>query len=161
MGISAFFFLEKLNRVTNKWEFWQPLISSTEVADLYPYDADYDLFDIIKDRCAFFPHMNGIRQEAGLYTTISEPVQKVFNEVWEDLKSIGCGDSMKAPYIFTYADIWIYCFSYPSGIKDDETIPNPMTRLKERIECFAEVMDQGFDAWKEQCSELRVVCWFD
>ena len=167
MSISPFFFLEKLDRQTNKWELWHPRIFTggiplVEVADLYPYNADHDLFDIIRERSAAFPHMVGIRQEAGLYSTLSDEVREEYNEMWEDMKATGCELSdLKAPYIFTYADMLIYCARYPSIVDSDgETIHNPMLRLIKRVKCFAEVLDP-FDDWEEQQSEIRVVCWFD
>ena len=164
MSISPYFFLEKLNRQTNNWELWQPRIFTGKmplivVADLYPYNADHELFDIIRNRSAALPRMNGIRQEAGLYASLSDEVREEYNQMWEDMIQAGCEDDLKAPYIFTYADILIYCLSYPSVDKDGEVFPNPMIRLKHRIDCFAEVLS-AFDDWKEQQSEIRVVCWF-
>lgn len=170
MSRSPNFFVERFNKYTNKYELQHPIIWNWDhtkqiTADLYPYNGDHDLFSIVEENGNNFPSMNGIH--IGLPENVSEDIRKRFDEYSYDIKARW----------FTYADMYIYCLEHPEvkdydaieeayyyaqeGEKVDENImmPNPLRGLKDRVDAFFEVMDDG--SWKDDYSQIRIVYWID
>lgn len=180
MSRSPYFFVEKFNSHTKKYELQHPIIwnyDHTErvTADLYPYNGDHDLFSIVtsKDYSAF-PRMDGIHN--GIPEDSCEEIKKSFNDCSYDTEWSGETHHIEpSAHWFTYADMLIYCLQHPmvkdydaieeayyyaqEGEKVDENImkPTPMNNLKNRIDAFLEVMDE-YD-WKNDYSLIRIVYW--
>ncbi len=174
MSRTPFFYVEKFNENTKKYELEHPIIwnynhTKQERADLLPYNGCHDLFSIVQNR-GDFPEMKGIHH--GLPSGVNEEIIKAFkscqftNELTGDLYS---------PNVrwFTYADMYIYCLKYPTTIdyeamdgvcSDDENFITPMTDnpiflLKKRVDAFLEVMN--YYEWDDDYSLIRIVYWIE
>lgn len=159
MSRSPYFFVEKYNNRTKKYELEHPLVwnwdhSDRIPADLFPYNGHHDLFSIVEKK-GYYPEMRGIHN--GL------PEDTCF-EIKEEYESC-CGSSDLGDYEpkvrwFTYADMYIYCIENPeaeSMWEEDEITFTPMKLLKDRVDAFMEVMED-FD-WRDDWSLIRIVYW--
>lgn len=181
MSRSPYFFVERLNRNTGKYEFQHPTIwnwdhTKQEAADLFPYNGCHDLFSIVEDNDCDdnFPHMRGIHQ--GLPGDACEEIVKNFKDcTWEAYSGEMHTYEPDARW-FTYADMYIYCLEHPTvpdyeamdkisyNAREDEkvetiTMQNPLNTLMNRVNAFLEVMD-GWD-WQDDYSQIRIVYWID
>ena len=177
MSRTPYFFVERYDEHTNKYEMQHPIIWNWDhtkqiPADLYPYNADHDLFSIVEDRSGF-PSMQGIHR--GLPRDVNENITREFNECCYDTDWSGETKHIEPDaYWFTYADMYIYCLEHPEvkdydameealmDAQDGEKIPDimgptPMMKLKNRVDAFLEVMD-GWD-WRDDYSQIRIVYW--
>lgn len=153
MSRSPFFFVERFNKYTNKYELQHPKIwnynhTKEKLADLYPYNGNHELFSIVEE-AGYFPEMQGIH--LGLPSDVNEEIKNRFNKCQEEVYS-------GVIRWFTYADMYIYLLKNPLvTIDENEKEPNPVQALKDRIDCFLEVMD-GWD-WENDYSLIRIVYW--
>ena len=171
MSRSPFFYVERFDTNTNKYELQHPIVwnynhTKQEPAELFPYNGCHDLFSIVEQK-GNFPEMKGIH--SGLPINVSEEIYKAYHDDGED-------DFIYMPtaYWFTYADMYIYCLEHPKVIDYDamdeayETLQEgekvepvytdtPMITLKNRVDAFMEVMD-GWD-WRNDYSQIRIVYW--
>lgn len=179
MSRSPYFFVEKYNNETKKYELQHPFVwnyNHTDLiaADLFPYNGCHELFSIVNDEnFGDVPKMNGIH--AGLPNDVCEEIKKSYNdcsyeEMWGEDKTFHFEPSAKW---FTYADMYIYYLKYPEIIdyeamdendyEDDnqeiKTImqTNPIITLKNRVDAFMEVIDDW--DWENDYSLIRIVFW--
>lgn len=157
MSRSPYFFVERFDNNTGKYELQHPLVwnyNHTEMrpADLFPYNGCHSLFAILEEQ-----EMNGIHQ--GLPRDVCEDIYKAYHA--EDEYE---GENyMPTAHWFTYADMYIYCLEHPKEIdyeamSDEEVYKeNSMFTLKNRVDAFMEVMD-GWD-WRNDYSQIRIVYW--
>lgn len=181
MSRSPYFFVERYDTHTKKYELQHPIVwnwnhTKQIPADLFPYNGCHDLFSIVEDNHMGndFPHMRGIHR--GLPEGVSEEIQKEYEDCYYDISSEGEEERIYSPTVrwFTYADMYIYCSEnpiatdyeamdaafYSTGEEPERTVmPTPMKTLKDRVDAFLEVMD-GFD-WKEDYSLIRIVYWIE
>lgn len=174
MSRTPYFFVEKFNEHTKKYELEHPIIwnynhTKQERADLLPYNGCHDLFSIVQNR-GDYPEMKGIHH--GLPSGVNEEIVKAFkncqftNELTGDLYS---------PSVrwFTYADMYIYYLKHPTTIdyeamdevcSDDENFittmtDNPILLLKKRVDAFLETMN--YYDWDDDYSLIRIVYWIE
>jgi hypothetical protein len=180
MSRTPYFFVERYDGHTNKYELQHPIIwnwNHTEKirADLYPYNGDHDLFSIVEDNRGNFPSMHGIHH--GLPAGVNEKIRKEFDECSYDTEW-----SDKPRHIepevrwFTYADMYIYCLEHPEAVDYEAMdrayyngeendphkkimMPTPLKSLMNRVDAFLEVMD-GWD-WRDDYSQIRIVYWIE
>lgn len=172
MSRSPFFFVERPDRNTDKYEMQHPIIwnynhTKQEPADLFPYNGCHDLFSIVENNAGDFPSMHGIHY--GLPKDVSVEIKNIYNE--HCYKIDEKRTYIPAAYWFTYADMYIYCLEHPE-VSDYEAMneayynnesvtkimkPTPLMALKERVDAFLEVMD-GWD-WRNDYSQIRIVYW--
>ena len=177
MSRSPYFFVERFDENTGKYELQHPIIwnynhTKQERADLFPYNGCHDLFSIVEEKGGV-PRMNGIHH--GLPSNVSEEILKAFNNCSYEYEFNGVmkTDIPKAKW-FTYADMYIYYLKHPTTIDYEamdeayewaekgekvETImsENPITFLKKRVDAFLEVMDEW--DWEDDYSLIRIVYW--
>ena len=172
MSRTPFFFVERFNERTEKYELQHPLIWNRNhtrqiTADLFPYNGCHDLFSIVEEGNDF-PEMYGIHH--GLPKDVSEEIQERYNE---------CCEHSYIPTVrwFTYADMYIYCLENPE-ILDYEAMdkelyyngeeensskkmmkPTPIRILMNRVNAFLEVMDDW--GWRDDYSQIRIVYWIE
>lgn len=166
MSRTPFFYVEKLNKYTDKYELQHPIIwnynhTKQEMADLFPYNGCHDLFAIIEEKTSFSSMpMNGIHR--GLPKDVCEEIK---NEYQKNYQS----DYNMMPTVrwFTYADMYIYYLKYPKLLEngfsddviDDEERENPIKILMDRVNAFLEVMNEW--GWQNDYSLIRIVYWID
>jgi len=180
MSRSPYFFVERFDRNTGKYEMQHPIVwnynhTKQEPADLFPYNGCHDLFSIVEEDGRDFPTMRGIHH--GL-------PQDVAIEIKQEYESCVCaydtGEEMRlyTPTVrwFTYADMYIYCLEHPEVVdyeamdeahysREEEDppkkimMPTPLNTLKHRVDAFLEVMD-GWD-WRDDYSQIRIVYWIN
>jgi len=158
MSRSPFFFVERFNKYTNKYELQHPKVwnynhTKEELADLYPYNGNHELFSIVEET-GYFPKMQGIH--LGLPNDVSEKIKTEFEKCQEDDFT-----AVRARW-FTYADMYIYFLKNPSiTVNEDEdenkNETNPIQSLMDRVNCFLEVMDEW--DWEDDYSLIRIVYW--
>ena len=169
MSRSPYFFVERYNKHTNKYELQHPLVWNWEhtdrvAADLFPYDGCHELFSIVEGENYDFPQMRGIH--GGLPDETCEEIQKAYKDCSYDWDIEGEKHTYTPnAHWFTYADMYIYCLEYPI-VPDYEaeydegplkTIPTPLKSLMDRVDAFLEIMD-GWD-WRDDYSRIRIVYW--
>lgn len=182
MSRSPYFFVERYDRHTNKYELQHPIVwnwdhTKQEAADLFPYNGCHDLFSIVEDNgYGDLPEMKGIHN--GLPKDVCEEIQKEYNKHTYDENWGGEKTYHYEPHArwFTYADMYIYYLEHPLSLdydamdrayeyaeegKEVEKImrDNPILSLKNRIDAFLEVCD-GWD-WKNDYSQIRIVYWIN
>ena len=174
MSRTPFFYVEKFNENTKKYELEHPIIwnynhTKQERADLLPYNGCHDLFSIVQNK-GEFPEMKVIHH--GLPSGVNEEIIKAFKSC--EFTNELTGD-LYFPNVrwFTYADMYIYCLKYPTTIdyeamdgvcSDDENFIAPMTDnpiflLKKRVDAFLEVMN--YYEWDDDYSLIRIVYWIE
>ena len=182
MSRSPYFFVERYDRHTNKYELQHPVVWNYDhtkqvTADLFPYNGCHDLFTIVEDNgCGNdFPHMRGIH--AGLPEGVCDEIQKAYKDCTWDTEYDGQTHTYTpTARWFTYADMYIYCLEHPTapdyeamdeayayaeeGEKVETiTMPTPLKTLMNRVDAFLEVMD-GWD-WRDDYSQIRIVYWIE
>ena len=181
MSRSPFFFVEKYDSHTNKYELQHPIVWNYDhtkqvCADLYPYNGSHDLFSIVtKEGPGDFPDMKGIH--CGLPKDAAEEIKKAYNDCCYETEFAG-EKHIYSPnaYWFTYADMYIYCLEHPEVV-DYEAMdeayyngeeenppkrimkPTPLMALKNRVDAFLEVMDEL--GWQDDYSQIRIVYWIE
>ena len=166
MSRTPFFYVERYNSHTERYELQHPIVwnyehTRREPADLYPYNGDHDLFSIVEHDVGEyeFPNMFGIH--GGLPKDVSKDIRNEYDKCcyetsYEDKTYLY---TPKAHW-FTYADMYIYCIEHPVyKTYDNKKKPTPLKRLKDRVDAFFEVMD-GWD-WREDYSQIRIVYWIE
>ena len=158
MSRSPFFYVERFNKHTMKYELQHPIVwnddrTEQELATLFPYNGHHELFSIVENSSVYdFPRMYGVH--LGLPDNVSSDIQKEYQTCCEEFKL--------PPRWFTYADMYIYCLEHPmvkdSYEEDEFLIPNPVKRLKDRVDAFLNVMCEWGD-WKDDYSLIRIVYW--
>lgn len=166
MSRSPFFFVEKFNVHTNHYELCHPIVwnythTKQELADLYPFNGNHDLFSIVENRNNYFPKMKGIH--TGLPNEVCNEIKNEYDRCTETYDT-----NVYTPNArwFTYADMYIYCIENPTALdyeamditESDEKIfmPTPMLSLKNRVDAFLEVTE---DFWENDYSLIRIVYW--
>lgn len=180
MSRSPYFFVERFNEKTEKYEFQHPLVWNWDhtqriPADLFPYNGCHDLFSIVEDNHGEFPTMYGIHH--GLPKDVSPEIKETYDKCcyeidWTEEKRF----YTPTAHWFTYADMYIYCLENPLA-KDYEAMdeacfnaaenekidtiykPTPLKALMDRVDAFLEVMD-GWD-WRNDFSQIRIVYWIE
>ena len=175
MSRSPYFFVERFDRNTGKYEMQHPIVwnynhTKQEPADLFPYNGCHDLFSIVEDNSHDgLPEMRGIHQ--GLPENVAKEIKENYDQCCYETEYAG-EKHLYTPVIrwFSYADMYIYCLEHPKVIdyeamdyegENTEKIfmPTPMKKLKERVDAFLEVMD-GWD-WRDDFSQIRIVYWIE
>ena len=179
MSRSPFFFVEKYNSKTEKYELQHPFVYNYDhtklvPAELFPYNGDHDLFSIVEGNTynSSIPDMKGIHP--GLPKDVCEYIQKEFDECSETTTFNGTTNVFTpSARWFTYADMYIYCLENPEVIDYDamdealyknesESVApimgvNPVERLKKRVDAFFEVI-ADWDL-EDSYSLIRIVFW--
>lgn len=182
MSRSPFFFVEKFNFDTGKYELQHPIVKSynykgelkEHIADLFPYNGCHDLFSIVEET-GDLPRMRGIHK--GLPDGVCEEIKKSYDDCCFEIE--GCDDKkhLYTPKVrwFTYADMYIYCLEHPETVdyeamdeayydkegKPEKIMkPTPMKSLKDRVDAFLEVID-SYGLWEDYFSSIRIVCWIE
>ena len=175
MSRSPFFFVEKYNWKTCKYEMYHPLVwnyAHTErvPAALFPYNGCHDLFSIVEENAGDLPDMSGIHN--GLPKDVSINIKEIYNNHCYEIDK----DHTYTPSVrwFTYADMYIYCLEHPE-VPDYEAMdevyynnesvtkimkPTPLMALKERVDAFLDIME-GWDFWKDDYSMIRIIYWIE
>ena len=162
MSRTPFFYIEKYNIENNSWEK-QTLYTinrhgETEEIDFWPWNATYDVFNIINHSSNEFPEFEGIRH----------------------IFPINAGEkhiSKPDAFYFTLADLLLYIKEHPivkdyeamedvwtvdSDIKwedvPEQTMPNPMSGVATRMINYMEFVDNFWSAFGLK-SEIRIVGW--
>ena len=180
MSRSPYFFVERYDRHTNKYELQHPIVwnwnhTKQETADLFPYNGCHDLFSIVENdgRGNDFPEMKGIH--SGLPKDVCEEIQKAYDNCSYDWGENTARITPDARW-FTYADMYIYYLEHPlsldydamdrayeyaeEGEKIDEIMKdNPISSLKKRVDAFLEVCDEW--DWENDYSQIRIVYWIN
>lgn len=176
MSRSPYFYVERLNSETNRYELQHPLVwnwehTEHEFADLFPYNGCHNLFSIIENKpYGSYPEMAGIHY--GLPHDVCDEIQESFNDCsyvsdWGDTSE----KITPTARWFTYADMYIYYLEHPKVpdyeamdevIDDDDNnkiilMDNPIQTLKRRVDAFLEVMDSW--GWRDDYSQIRIVYW--
>lgn len=168
MSRIPFFFVEKFNNCTKKYELQHPMRwnwnhTQQIVADLFPYSDCHDLFSIVENNTnCFFPLMNGIHQ--GLPEDVSTEIQKAFDNCCYKIDCDNKEQSYRpSVHWFTYADMYIYYLKYPKissyGIIDEPIKPTPLKTLIDRVDSFLNVMNDSH--WEDDYSQIRIVYWIE
>ncbi len=165
MSRSPFFFVERFDKNTKKYEIQHPIIwnynhTKQEMADLFPYNGHHDLFSIVEKRDDF-PHMWGIHQD--LPKDVALEIKKAYDDCSYESEYAN-EKHLYTPTArwFTYADMYIYYLEHPEVLDHDSfdekvMIPNPIKSLINRVNAFLEVMDEW--GWREDYSLIRIVYW--
>lgn len=171
MSASPYFYVEKYNSKTEKWELQHPYVwdyNHTKLipADLFPFNGCHEMFSIIKAENSYdYPEMKGVKY--GLPKDVCDEIRKGYDECTYDGWHAG---EKVFPDVrwFTYADMLIYLLQNPKvknpdwyeGDECDEPkeIDNPVYALKERVDNFLEVFNQ-WNFWVDQYSQIRIVYW--
>jgi hypothetical protein len=178
MSRSPFFFVERFDRNTGKYEMQHPIVwnynhTKQEPADLFPYNGCHDLFSIVEnnDTGNDFPTMRGIH--CGLPKNVATEIKEAYDSHCYEIEYEG-GKHLYAPAArwFTYADMYIYCLEHPKVVdyeayynEEEENPPKkimkptPVKSLMDRVDAFLEVMD-GWD-WRDDYSQIRIVYWIE
>ena len=134
MGRSPYFFVERPDRNTGKYEMQHPIVwnynhTKQEPADLFPYNGCHDLFSIVENNGTGndFPTMRGIHR--GLPENVAAEIKEAY-----------CNEEKEDP---------------PKKIM----MPTPLKSLMNRVDAFLEVMD-GWD-WRDDYSQIRIVYWIE
>lgn len=169
MSRSPFFFVERFNWKTKKYELQHPRVryrkAEWTVADLFPYNGCHDLFSIVEENSAEYPEMKGIHH--GLPIDVSEEIKKKFDECCYDINE----SLVHSPNVrwFTYADMYIYCLEHPEVVDYEAMdknpskrimMPTPLKALMDRVNAFLEVMDE-WDLWRDDYATIRIVYWIE
>ena len=177
MSRTPFFFVEKFNLYTEKYELQHPIIwnynhTKQEPADLFPYNGCHDLFSIVEEN-SDFSSMRGIHH--GLPNDVSDEIKKAYNDCRYEIE-YNNEKNLRTPTVrwFTYADMYIYCLEHPE-VPDYEAMdelyynekeedpskkimmPTPMNTLKRRVDAFLEVMNDW--DWRDDYSLIRIIYW--
>ena len=179
MSRTPFFFVERFDSNTKKYELQHPIIwnwnhTKQEPADLFPYNGSYDLFSIVEHKHDF-PLMRGIH--SGLPENVATEIKEVYDSCCSETEYEG-EKHLYTPTVrwFSYADMYIYCLEYPEVIDYDAMDeahysgeeenppkkimkPTPLKSLMNRVDAFLDVMD-GWD-WREDYSLIRIVYWIE
>ena len=182
MSRSPYFFVERPDRNTGKYEMQHPLVwnynhTKQEPADLFPYNGCHDLFSIVEDHSNGnnFPAMKGIHR--GLPDNVAIEIKEAYDHCCYETE-YGEEKHLHTPTArwFTYADMYIYCLEHPEAIDYeamDEAyfngeeggsnkkimMPTPLKTLMNRVDAFLEVMD-GWDC-RDDYSLSRIVYWIE
>ena len=186
MSRTPYFFIERFDRVTNKYELQHPIIwnynhTKQKQADLFPYNACHDLFSIVENNGTGndFPTMKGIHD--GLPENVAAEIKETYDHCCYESEWVG-EKTLHTPTVrwFTYADMYIYYLEHPEVIdydamdaayyyaEDEEErkdsskkimMPNPIKSLMDRVNMFLEVTD-GWD-WENDYSLIRIVYWIE
>lgn len=175
MSRSPFFFVERFDRNTGKYEMQHPIVwnydhTKQEPADLFPYNGCHNLFSIVEDNGHYdFPAMRGIHH--GLPENVAKEIKEHYDQCCYETEYAG-EKHLYTPTVrwFSYADMYIYCLEHPKAIdyeamdcEEESTekifMPTPMKQLKERVDAFLEVMD-WWD-WRDDYSQIRIVYWIE
>ena len=181
MSRSPFFFVEKFDDHTNKYELQHPLVwnwNHTErmIADLFPYNGCHDLFSIVENNGeGDFPTLRGIHH--GLPENVSKEIKEAYDQCCYETEYAG-EKHLYTPTVrwFSYADMYIYCLEHPevidyeamdeayyNGEGEDPPkkimMPTPLKTLMDRVNAFLEVMD-AWD-WQDDYSLIRIVYWIE
>ena len=180
MSRSPFFFVERFDRNTGKYEMQHPIVwnynhTKQEPADLFPYNGCHDLFSIVEHNSDDFPAMRGIH--SGLPENVAAEIKEAYDCCCYETEYAG-EKHLYTPTArwFSYADMYIYCLEHPEAVdyeamdrvyysrKEEDPpekimMPTPLKSLMDRVDAFLEVMD-GWD-WRDDYSLIRIVYWIE
>lgn len=180
MSRTPFFFVEKFDFHTEKYELQHPIVwnynhTKRKSADLFPYNGCHDLFSIVEEN-SDFSSMRGIHR--GLPKDVSDEIKKTYDDCCYEIE-YNNEKNLHTPTVrwFTYADMYIYCLEHPevpdyeamdelyySGKEEDPPkkimMPTPMNTLKRRVDAFLEIMDD-WGTWRDNYSQIRIVYWIE
>lgn len=180
MSRSPYFFVEKFDNNTNKYEIQHPIVwnynhTKQQSADLFPYNGCHDLFSIVENNTRDnFPTMRGIHCD--LPKDAAEEIKEAYNHCCYETEYAG-EKHLYTPTArwFTYADMYIYCLEHPEAIdyeamdnafyNEEENSskkimkPTPIKTLMDRVNAFLEVMNEW--GWENDYSQIRIVYWIE
>ena len=157
MSRSPYFFLEKIKAdgSTELVDIRTKKNMDTR-QDLFPYNGCRSVFSIVEQATTNeeYPKMAGIHR--GLPFNVN-PLIKAEAEYLE-----GCNIE---PRWFLYSDLLLYLTKYPKVKDIDDNghrvkIDNPLFTLKNRIDCFISIWDDGWDD-EDDNNLYRIVYWID
>lgn len=157
MSRSPYFFLEKIKTdgSTELVDIRTKKDMDTR-QDLFPYNGCHSVFSIVEQTITDeeYPKMAGIHR--GLPFNIN-PLIKAEAEYLEDCNI--------KPRWFLYSDLLLYLTKYPKVKDIDDNgrrvkIDNPLFILKNRIDCFINIWDGGWDD-EDDNNLYRIVYWID
>lgn len=175
MSASPFFYIEKFNRKTNKWEevrlFTLPDVYSTKeekeagyaAVDVWPYNGTHEIFGMLGAEHSYGDPIDGIH--TGLPFDVSETIAARYKNIIENdiyerdpahyvtLANLKIA-YLKKPNVIDYDEYWI-------GVdeEDNDKRPmkeNPIKDLIDRIETFVELSGDWF---ADDPSDIRLVYW--
>jgi len=157
MSRSPFFFLEKIkNDGTTELVDIRTGKHMETRQDLFPYNGCHSVFSIVERTATDeeYPRMAGIHM--GLPFNV-HPLIKAEADCFE-----GCDIK---PRWFLYSDLLLYLTKYPKVKDIDDNgrrvkIDNPLFTLKNRIDCFISIWDDGWDD-EDDNNLYRIVYWID
>ena len=162
MSRTPYFYLEKFNPKTNKWEVYLPYIKNDKgefkQIDFWPWNATHEIFNAFTYNYLSNPSINGVHK--GLPYNVSDEVKEIAKHFEEG-------------YTFqwiSYADICCEALRVPQ-VEDPEweydedgndtvitkMIDSPAVKMKKRIDEILSIMD---DWWVEENRiYYRIVYW--
>lgn len=162
MSRTPYFYLEKFNPKTNKWEVYLPYIKNDKgefkQIDFWPWNATHEVFNAFTYNYLSNPSINGVHK--GLPYNVSDEVKEIAKHFEEG-------------YTFqwiSYADICCEALRVPQ-VEDPEweydedgndtvitkMIDSPAVKMKKRVDEVLSVMD---DWWVEENRiYYRIVYW--
>lgn len=162
MSRTPYFYLEKFNSDTNKWEVYLPYIKNDKgefkQIDFWPWNATHDVFNAFTYNYLSNPSINGVHK--GLPYNVSDEVKEIakhFEEgytfQWISYADICC-EALRVPQVEDPE--WEY-----SEDGDDRVITkmvdSPAVVMKKRVDEILSVMD---DWWVEENRiYYRIVYW--
>ena len=168
MSCSPYFYIEKLNNDTNKYEKITLYHLSSkndktyEEIDVWPWNGTHDVFDSLT--IGRGEEICGIH--VGVPANVSEDIKKVIDEYLKDIAPF----TPKIYYI-TLADLYVEYYKNPmvadydvdweGDITNSKNAPkkeNPVKKVIDRIESIVDLADQGWDLENER-SDIRLVYW--
>ena len=182
MSRTPYFYVEKYNIETNSWEK-QVLYTMNKnkgnmiEVDFWPWNATYDVFNIVTHKDRDFPEFTGVRHR--FPPNASKEITNSYQNCWYSWDDTEGNEHISKPdaFYFTLADLLLYIKEYPI-VKDyetmedvwtansdmkwedvpEQTMPNPMSGVATRLLNYMEFIDDFWNAFGHK-SELRIVGW--
>ena len=163
MSRSPYFFLEKIKSdgSTELVEIRTAKNMETR-QDLFPYNVCHSVFSIVEQTTTDeeYPKMAGIHR--GLPFNVNPLIKAEAEYLYECKYLESCRIK---PRWFLYSDLLLYLTKYPKVKDIDDNgrrikIDNPLFTLKNRIDCFISIWDDGWDD-EDDNNLYRIVYWID
>ena len=161
MSASPFFYLERYNHKSGKWEqvnlYYKNAKGEFEPIDIWPWNGAHGLFSVIEcEHSEDVPEFTALRR--GLPIDVSPEMKAIYEEqCWENY-------SPDARY-FNLADASLYSIHHPK-VKDysvewenDQPVfkANPIIPLIQRVVDMINLYN--YWDWTRADSDYRIICW--